>query len=555
MKNTIIGAIITIFLGGLAAKYIFNKTIELKYALSEKISADFTSKSEEAIQQLKIKNNGDVLIKNIVIKINEGISKWHIKKHKHNDSVSISPKNKSLEILYSELPPTGEIIIVLKSSSNGINSSKIKVSHSEGKATEVFSKNTADEVSGWTIVFLVCVAFMMMSASIYNFLSESHSHKIYLDPYKHILQHKKPPYIENKKWFNLREDAKRLLFQNDFNTNIEHTLSYQLLNSDKKDFFSDDEWLEVIEKAEDQFSKNLAKNIYTSHYSFKYDEIESLQKPKNISDINWKDIKSKMSEAVCLKELRLITRHPYLSKIVEFLETKKPDLVNDDDWDNLRKSIQELYIAKIITDGIQRYNYDDFLKSINLDLLDTKAQDNIKSFFEALKKNKDYQKYNILLIKAINQVYSQQKLPENIQELEPLDAKIIEELHTKLEDSKKQQAYYFLLVNTIRASFSWKTLPQKTTELEQKDWDEIANIFKQVVSLEAKAEQALAKTEDIKREFFPKSIQVTKQFDIIDQLLKDPHSIDRVEQYNVPFSDGNWENLLALSKHLQNINS
>jgi hypothetical protein len=47
------------------------------------------------------------------------------------------------------------------------------------------------------------------------------------------------------------------------------------------------------------------------------------------------------------------------------------------------------------------------------------------------------------------------------------------------------------------------------------------------------------------------SVEVKKQLDTIHNILKDPSEIDRIEDYNIPFSKGNWDNLNQIANYLK----
>jgi hypothetical protein len=80
----------------------------------------------------------------------------------------------------------------------------------------------------------------------------------------------------------------------------------------------------------------------------------------------------------------------------------------------------------------------------------------------------------------------------------------------------------------------WQCLLRIDTEIRayRQDSDRIAGDAKAVADLKAKVEQ---------------------QLDIIHNVLDDPSSIDRIEEYSNVFAPGNFANLKALSKHLKSM--
>ena len=196
----IIVGIIIIIATGLFAKYkIFDDKIELKYVLSEKITSDFNDKSEIAIQQLTIKNSGEVPINSIIIKIHADVSDFQIKKFRHNDSISTSKTLHYLEITYPELPPNGELFIILKSTNSGINDNEIEIFHNKGMAKEAFANNDSNSISYLLYIFIF-IYLCLILFGLRSTLIDSFSYKIYYSPYEDILKHKKPWYFSLEKW-------------------------------------------------------------------------------------------------------------------------------------------------------------------------------------------------------------------------------------------------------------------------------------------------------------------------------------------------------------------
>lgn len=308
-KIQIITGIIILVVGGFFARYkIFEDKIELKYILSEKITSDLSNKSEEAIQQLTIKNSGDVLINSIVVKINSEIFKYQIQKFRFTDSVSASLTPSKLEITYPELPPEGEIIIILKSLNSGISKDKVKIFHSKGIAKEAFSNNES-----YTSIFLISIFVIYLLFALYGIrysLIDSYTSKIDYSPYEGILKHKTPWYISSTKWDEIRKKAIENLFKHESLGIIEKCSFYQILNSDKKDFLTDDEWNSVINKAEETFLKNLSKKLSQNYYYSDSSELTNLKKPKNIRLDTWKSIRDQSSKAICFHKLTRVLNYP-----------------------------------------------------------------------------------------------------------------------------------------------------------------------------------------------------------------------------------------------------
>ncbi|WP_026473536.1 hypothetical protein [Alkaliflexus imshenetskii] len=502
MKTQVIGGIILLVIAGLFAKYkIFDEKIELKFSLSEKIPSDFIDNIEGAgIQQLTVKNSGDVLISSIVIKIDANIQELRINKFKSTDSVTISKTNNYTEILYPEIPPSGEVIILLKLLGNSINNDRIEIIHSKGTAHEAFS----DRKSYGNTIFLV-ISFIYLIVTFFGLrgsLVDSLESRAKYSPLE-ILKRNKPWYVKDTKWHEIRETAISNYIEKDYVSTIEKSDSYQLLNTEKKYFLSEDEWLVLLDKAEKKILLKITEKIYQSFYDLNFEELSNLKKPINISYENWKKINEEISKAYCMHKIRDTLRFGRYS-VKDILNSKKPDIVTYDDWTNLKEVLSTFYASIIIEEGIGRLSYEKYIDKVNLDILDTSR----KTMLEDLFKN-------------IGEGY---ELKEN----------------------------YRQLLQAFNEMFYWNEIPNKPDYIEPEEWKKIEELFNRVIKKEKEADANLSEANKLKTEYMPLKEKVTKQLEIIDNLLIDPASIEKVEVYNNPFAKGNWENIQKIYKLLIN---
>lgn len=501
MKKEIAVAMFVIIVGGLFAKYkIFDDKSELKYSLSQKIDSDFlTNKEEFGIQQLTLKNSGDLVINDIVIKINSRIIESKIKKFSNKDSVTTLNSNSNFEINYSKIPPTGELIILVKS--GGINYENVEIYHSKGKATEVFENNSSNKSYVFYTLIIFYIIFSLISLrTIYTYLIES---ELLYDSAK-ILKKKKPWYIGGSKWSDIRSMAVKNYFKNDFLSKIDNTSYFKFLNKKEDENLTVDEKSKLNEIALSLFTNKIGDILHNSYFSSDVTILKSLKRPLNISIEKWEEILkkiSKISMAKILRDLFASDLNIYNdSNVIKLLENTKPELLTDDDWGMLKDILNNYYLAIVLTDIVK---YGDFSGKVKWEIINDKNIKKLKDILDKIKKS-----------------------DESIE-------------------------YYSELLRFLRASFKWHEIPEKPELFLDEDWSRIQELFEDVIQSKIDAETDVRDALQIKGEFYPLKIKVSKQLDIINDVLNDPTSIDKVECYNIPFEVGNWQNLIKLSAMLK----
>ena len=502
----IIVGIIIIIATGLFAKYkIFDDKIELKYVLSEKITSDFNDKSEIAIQQLTIKNSGEVPINSIIIKIHADVSDFQIKKFRHNDSISTSKTLHYLEITYPELPPNGELFIILKSTNSGINDNEIEIFHNKGMAKEAFANNDSNSISYLLYIFIF-IYLCLILFGLRSTLIDSFSYKIYYSPYEDILKHKKPWYFSLEKWTKLRKDAINKIFENGYSVTIEKSSFYNILDSEKANTLSIDEWKSIIEKAEEKLLIVVAEKLFRSYYFSYEEEIFNLKRPKYVHLDVWEKIQIQISIVTCLHKLIDVLRYSSESSLLGLLNLEKPELVTIADWDKLIDIASTLYASSVIKNGAigsKSYDLESYKNSVVLDVLDNSNSSKIIKVFD------------------------------------------------KIIEAEELEVYYNQLLQNQRLVFTWVENVEKPDVINNEDWNKIIDIYNKVVLFKKESEENLIEALEIKEKTTPLLDKVTKQLDIIDRILEDPEAITKIEEYNIPFEIGNWENLKKVADYLR----
>lgn len=501
MKNQIIVGVILLVIGGIFAKNkLFDDKVELKYSLSERISANFESDSMDiGIQQLIIKNSGDVLIKPIHIKINGKIQDYQIIKFKYTDSISAKKTNSKLEILYPELVPDANIVILLKSNGKSINNNDVEIFHSKGEAEEAFSSDD----SYINIVFIGLVLIYLYFI-ISNFLKASTSlfdHELNYNQIE-FLRKKKKWFLKESQWMDLRKKAiinyasKRELL-----SSIENQNCFKVLNSNEKDFLSEEEVFLLYEEAEKQLEQLIIEKIYNGYYTDSlYDEFVILQKPLKISNEKWIKLKDTVSIAYCIHNTRQLLKNYSEYSIRIFLSSGKPEFINETDWHEMLEITESAFLFLTLKSQLSNLRLGGKLEFRENNFLSTKSQDIQKEILE------------------------------------------------RLNNGLNKEDYFNNLVEIYRDVLTWEELPDKPKLISEKDWNSVKYIFEKVVSIKRDLEKDRIDVAKNKDEYSSLVRKVRLQLKIIDDLLIDPNSINKIEEYDIPFAKGNWSNLLKLGE-------
>lgn len=497
MRKEFIVGVVLIIIAGLFAKYkLFDDKTELKYSLSQKIDSDFLINKEEfGIQQLTLKNSGDLVINDIVIKIDSKILDFRVKKFANRDSIVTSNSNSDFELNYPKLPPTGEIIVLVKSS--GINYKNIEIYHSKGKAKEIFENNTPIE----SYAFYVLMGIYLI-ISIFSFRSTYTDSIKSLASYdsEKILKREQPWYIDKNRWSEIRSEAVNNYFKNDYFSKIVNSSYYKFLNKKEEENLTEEEKNKLNEIALGLLTKNISNALSQSYLVSDLSQLKSLERPNNVSSQKWEEISkniSKVSLAKTLSDLFNSDLDIYEDrKVLKILENKKPPLLIEEDWEKLKDILNNYYLAIVLTEIVEN---GDYFNKVKWELIDKKNNEKLRNILD------------------------------------------------KIKESIENTEYYSELLHIIRKSFKWSSIPEKPEQILEEDWSRIEVLFNTVIQHKIDAEDDLKEASEIRDEFYPLKEKVSKQLDIINDVLNDPNSIDTVESYNIPFEKGNWDNLLKLS--------
>jgi hypothetical protein len=487
MKNLIV-TILGLVISGFLVYYLTKDKIDVRYTLSENIPLSFynTNQPSENIQQLEIKNSGDVLVKKVIIKIDKQIDDYSLKKYSETDSVSVSKKS-GFEMNYPELPPKGSIKLILKTKDNIVKDEDIEIYDDKGIVYEAFKES--NQTSYWSSILAV-VYIILIIYNIYNSIVDGINSEY--DPFEKILKRGKPFFVTNSKWSEFRKDAIKELFKTDYSLYVKNSLAAKILQEEKDSHITENEWIEIVNSAQREYRKLLERECLDSYDIMK---LLTLKKPRNIESLMWDEIISSISKSYSVYKIREL-RYEKIAVIQSFLNSDKPQNISKKEWDSLMEKVEDILIYRLVYELINVKDIMSYLESVDIQLIDKE------------KRNK------------------------------PL------EIAKKLLEINEFEAVYERLLDIAKGRDIEEIKPEAISEIA---WQNLKVFNNRIKEIKQKAEDELTLARKIQKELNPLKEKITKQLSIIDSVLNDPEFINKIESYNDDFSQGNFSNLRRIS--------
>jgi hypothetical protein len=498
---SIIGAII-LALGSVLVTYYLNRSrAEVKYTLSESIQLTEEDRIEN-IQKLEVKNVGNAEAERIVVKIFgiDSLSGYQIKKHIASDIIEVNYNPDNIEFVYPILPPGSGFVLTLRSP-HGIYLDNISISHNKGTANEALAETRVNLIPYFLIlafiIWLFYMIYLFRDSAIHTWKRNMYS--LHVDDIlnKHKLWHISEDQNVQIIVEVLEEKIKGYIYE----PHINISSPYMLLNQEKPDYISFADWNELIALASNQF-ENALSNLAESYSETNVLMVIRLLKPKYFPEEIWGSIIERANNHF------MKFRHDYLyslDKVNLALKEKKPEGVSEVVWSKSNELLKEKYFLGLMNEFLIYSSNDDIQEKYDLNLLD----DNQRDLLVRLTCEKE--RYSVLF-EMLDQV---------------LNAK--EELASVAPES----------VN----STEWRILKGL-----EKGLDEINNLDKRISLFEKESSELAIEKMNTKKT----KEKILKQLEIINNILKDPTTINRIESYDETFSVGNWDNLKLVADYLKN---
>ena len=551
MKQIISSAIITLVIGLVVVYFGFSlnkEYVDLRYTLSEKIPTKFIETSTaEAVQQLVVKNNGNIPATKIQIKINSFVEEYDILKNSVSDVVEEHNSSGHFEAIYPSLPPNGQFSYIFKTTGGGITENSIEITHNKGRAKEALAsdkKSIYSKIGGYiflAVIIFYCILFIFQGRSMaIDHLKSSGDYTNYYD----YLSKKKPFYVSQEKWNSIRRKYIEKKIKADYlhSTDIEEQESYKILNQDKPKFITDDEWELLKENSTKCLVDQLTYAIKTRSIYANLEKHFTLKIPKHFPENKWQEIVKEINENFITS--KKLEQHSYLSAkdIIKELEFGMPAGMLPAFWDEYKEYLKNRYYEILYRDILRESVPITYLKENDLSVL---SKDELETL-----ENLAY-KIQLLRIDNVTSLYTAEKFIKNEkpgwikqEDLEQLVEKA--EAYIALEKSIRINES---LSNALGNIVNLTPLKERHEPIDSKEWEKVIELESKISTIAIKIEEDKSKLETEKQETEDLKVRILKQLAIINDVLNDPESINRIEKYDNPFSEGNFENLQKVSKY------
>lgn len=498
MRITIIIAIIGSIIIPLFIWWSNQNKPDIRFTLSDPIRIG-QGEGGKIWQQMEVRNNGNIEAKDIQVKINNQIESYELSKNSEADKPDIYSSPKMFELRYPVLPPGGLFALTLASTKSRIIITDISILHSSGQGVEAFSKRSLISTLG-PVVFLLTMLYYFGSI-IYLYFVYRIEHHMQFSP-EILLKRRKPFYLNEEKWNQLRKDA----IENVFRYSEEYqetstTKSYRILCEDRPSYLNIDEWNELLKNAREKVVRNIKTRIQDSYDPSKLLLVLKLKRPAYMLESTWMALQKEANDRFLTLKQRELTWAHY-EKLPALLNEKIHEGVEVDTWEKYLESVEEKYVANIERELRICEDPIEFLEQQNLSHISEEEVSDLKNeaYYRAIQKLLDIH--------------------------EPSVAKRF--LNGTKPKWMKEADYN-----------KYRSIAQKTLDSEI-----LINKYVEKSDLIDKKEAELSKTIN----------QITAQLSIINNVLNDPETIDRVEEYNNPFAPGNFENLKKVCEFLKKTN-
>jgi len=591
----LLSGLILLIIAGVFNKYVLSDKTDLRYTLSERIPTRLLQKNvQESIQQIEIKNNGDINVENIVIKIKSKVSDFEVIKHSKSDMLKTFHNPNDLEIDYPSLPPSCIFKVILKSPDPGIKREMLSITHSKGEAKEALTKESSN-FFGIFLYILVCIYLILIANSLKNeFVNRLERDAKDYFPYDDILKRSKPIYISHNKWEKIRKDAlENYINKSELKTEVERSHPYKILDSQELLHFSDEEKKELTEKLSDNLKKIINEEIKSYDFLENPDRLLELKKPNLFPETVWSDVKKEIYEEYIANIKRNLYQYPFLNE--KLLSLKKPNIIPEPLWIDLKEEIYKAYTANIKKELYERFisveilekkiqkdkptnlpdeyweeylkdaremyfielckelilnkglrfrndlngyisDLNEFLRNHNLKILEVRQREEIERIIYKMRINK--------LINSLSDIDNatdiiSSNMPEWIEEH---DYNIIIGIAKNISESNisnQENTEIKIYLNDILCGE--KLGDNKSDNITDEEWEKIKNLESDILIQKENIEED--------KEFvLPLKDKIEKQLEILNKVFDDPSYIDRIEDYSNPFSKGNFERLKMVAE-------
>jgi len=551
MKQIVSSAIITLVIGLIVAYFAFNlnkEFVDLRYTLSEKIPTKFIETSTaETVQQLVVKNNGNIPATKIQIKIVGFIEGHDILKNSVSDVVEEHSSAGHFEAIYPSLPPDAQFSYIFKTSGAGITKNDIVIKHNKGKGKEALAserQSIYNKIGNYFLIAAIVFYFTLVLFQGRSMAIDSLESRGSYTNYHDYLNKKKPFYISQEKWDSLRRKyiERKTKAKYLHSTNIEEQESYKILNHDKPKFITNDEWELFKEVSTKSLLDQLTYSIKTSSTYSNLEKYFTLKRPKYFPENKWQEIVEETNKNFITIQKLQKSSYSTTKDISKELESGSPIGMLPAFWDEYKEFLKSRYYEIVYSDILRGFAPTTYLNEIDLSVLSNDKQETLKNLAYKIQL---LQFDNVTSLPAADKFMKNEK-PGWIKQ-EDFD-QLVGKANAYISSEKSIRKYKSLL-NLLDNIVNLTPLKEKPEPIDNKEWERIIELESKISSIAIKIEEDKSKLETEKQEIKDLKNKILKQLSIINDVLNDPESIKRIEKYDNPFSEGNFANLQKISRY------
>lgn len=556
MKN-VIPTILTLIVSLIVAYFAYNlekEAVDLRYTISEKIPTKYIEyATAETVQQLVVKNIGNISAEKISIKINGDITGFDILKNSISDEVIEHNSNGYFEATYPSLPPGTQFSYVFTTSGLGLSESTIGITHNRGKGTAALSSTveSRSKVLSWVSWVLIIIYFFLIGIEI-----RSRAVKRLEDNSRHsdfniFLRKTKPFYISQDKWNSIRKIyiEKKSEIDKLFIRDIEDSDCFKILNNNKPSYLSNDEWELFKGSSTKSIMDHLVYSIQSRSFRSELSKYFTIVKPQHFPQSKWDELVSLMSDCFINSRKFSLFTYETIEGIVKELKTAAPKGVPPEKWDEYQNDLRSKCYS-LILGRIYRviYPLDEF-KNIDISIFCQKQQEELKDLAYRIQ---------LLVYGGINSTYEAEVFLESDKPnwLRTLDLKDLTkkaETYIDVRDSKIKYQYLLSAIEQITNNIPLKDKPMDA--IKDSEWQDIKELESRTSAIVSKIKVEQSELADEKQESRKLITKVLKQLEVINDVLREPESLSKIESYDNPFSEGNFKNLQLISKRITDLDS
>jgi hypothetical protein len=448
--------------------------------------------------------------------------------------------------------------VIFKSTGDGVKVGDLTISHSAGLGEQALSSKQLGFVD-----YLYYVWFaVILIASIYYFQQGAVSYRESMSRYKEVgklLNERRPWYTSVRRWRKLLKEAldyriERRYFQD---SNLKASEPYTLLSADRPSDLDESDWQDLVRKAITSLAREYSAAIPSFSIINPAGLVELLrtERPKHFSEDKWNELVEKENEHYLSLKLQRIYNPEDAQKA---LEERRPDTIRDTPWREYVDRVEKKFIAL-------KQDSSSFLTWKSLPgLLRETRPDVVREVYWGAYIDKLRRQYRQELSSQVDS-----PVCDPLGFISEQDLSVLQAQDRRYLEDKAYRLQLKSLPDLTRPDQAKKFLDsERPAWLSDEDYEMLHSIAENTLELKRRAEELnrvqeevearhkendaqASKLEDEKEALLANKDKIERQLRIIHDLLTDPPSLERLEDYNNVFAPGNFDNLKKVATILK----